>query len=161
MKQNANELTGGYLVKNIIVDPTFIINGSIVTFDQVSSRYAGAFLIPTSDERTDENVGFPSGLGGGTGPTGSTGAQGLQGAPGQDGSDGDDSGVPGPQGPQGLQGLQGLSLAQPDDLLALLNYAFNRIRSLEQALGIDYGPNDIFVPDQVNLLDEQQTTGVF
>ena len=191
MKQDSNVITGGYLVKCIIVDPQFIVNGSFVTFDQVSSHFAGLFLSSVSDDR-EEMVGFPtsSSVGGGVGPTGPTGATGSQGIPGQDGIDGEqgdigfpggrglqgvqgyigpqgdeglegEQGIIGPQGPQGVQGPIGLSMAQSDDLIALLNYAFNRIRSLEQALGIDYGPSDIFVPDQVSLLDEQQTSGVF
>jgi hypothetical protein len=91
------------------------------------------------------------------GTMGATGQQGPQGPLSQDGYDGEDGQtIVGPQGLQGLQGVQGLSGAQADDLIELLKYAFARIKFLEQAVGVTWNSNEIYVPDQVSLLDERE-----
>jgi len=107
MKVDSNVITGGYLVKNIIVDPLFLVNGSFVTFDLVSSHYAGLFLSSFgNDDNSDEMVGYPSGGGGGAGTPGAPGVNGLPGVRGADGNDGEDGerGFPGLQGAKGVQG---------------------------------------------------------
>lgn len=111
MKVDSNVITGGYLVKNIIVDPLFLVNGSLVTFDLVSSHYAGLFLSSFgNDDNSDEMVGYPSGGGGGAGTPGAPGVNGLPGVRGADGNDGEDGerGFPGLQGAQGVAGVNGL-----------------------------------------------------
>jgi hypothetical protein len=75
-------------------------------------------------------------------PPANTGPQGIQGI----------QGIQGMTGAAGTNGVNGLDGAQPDDLLALINYAFSRIVFLEQALGINYNPE--YVPEQVSLLSE-------
>ena len=112
MKVDSNVITGGYLVKNIIVDPLFLVNGSFVTFDLVSSHYAGLFLSSFgNDDNSDEMVGYPSGGGGGAGTPGAPGVNGLPGVRGADGNDGEDGerGFPGLQGAQGAQGGAGVN----------------------------------------------------
>ncbi len=79
-----------------------------------------------------QGVVGPTGNQGATGDTGTTGAPGIQGA----------------TGPAGAEGVQ------PTDLLELINYAFSRIRFLETAMGISYGP-DSLEPEQVALLEER------
>lgn len=95
------------------------------------------------------------------GAQGVAGVMGTTGNPGMDGLDGEpDIAIPGPQGIPGVKGLTGATGATPDDLLELLNYAFDRIQFLEQIDGIVYGPNDLYVPDQVALLSDRINQGL-
>jgi hypothetical protein len=56
----------------------------------------------------------------------------------------------GPVGPVGPQG----TAASPEDLLDLLRWAFRRIRFLEAALKVEYGPRDQIIPPSSALVEE-------
>ena len=117
---------------------------------------AGSIGFPGFDglDGEDGTPGWPGSVGS-TGLTGSIGLIGPMGLDGPQGDQGDEGfAIPGPVGSQGAIGVTGASGAQPDDLLALLNYAFQRIKFLEQIAGLDAIPSDIWVPEQVALLDD-------
>lgn len=100
----------------------------------------------------------PQGLQGIQGNAGATGPQGIQGVQGNVGATGPagNDGATGPQGLQGLQGIQGatgLPGGQSTEILDLLNYAFDRIKFLEQAAGITYSSTEIATPDSMALLN--------
>lgn len=102
----------------------------------------------------DGDMGPPGldGIAGTAGSAGATGATGEKGAAGQDGEDGEDGQtIPGLDGATGAAGADG---TQPQSLINLFNYAFTRIRFLEEALKVNYGPNDIDVPEETTLLAE-------
>lgn len=104
------------------------------------------------DDGEDSWVVGPQGLMGLTGSPGGTGAAGLMGPLGPPGDDGDDGWVIGPPGPQGVSGPTGKSIS-PETLLPLLAYFAARLKFLEDADHIVYGPNDIDVPPEVELLN--------
>jgi hypothetical protein len=105
---------------------------------------------PPGDDGLDGDMGPP----GPPGWPGPAGLPGIMGPPSPDGDEGPE-GAPGPPGPQGAIGLTGVGLdgAQPDDLLALLRYAFERINFLEAALKVSYKSHDILVPEQIRFLE--------
>jgi len=112
-----------------------------------------ATMMPTGPQGTPGTPGAKGDKGdqGIPGQNGTNGTNGTNGAPGQDGQ----QGAQGNPGIAGLNGSNGRDGAQPNDLLALINYAFARIVFLEQAMGITYSPE--FIPDeQVSLLTEAQ-----
>lgn len=109
-------------------------------------------IIQTNDEEGTVGPPGPQGEQGDPGTPGTPGTNGNPGATGDTGPTGD-TGATGDTGETGATGDDGEDGVQPTDLLALLNYACDRISYLEYLIGATDQPTEIITPEQVSLLD--------